>query len=204
MEVSNELTGQRKMPISIDSMILEYREANSDYVRTDVAIIEILEAEGKLSNFSRAEIEAAKNSSVFGSGYGNRGWQYGVTIERTNNSGSNAPARAESAQHWMAPTSPTEVFPAQAPKQTATNGKTKPYEPVQPNPMGNLELAFFMIINSDVLQDMISEPVGNIQIPKGKHFKTLEEAAEYILKKRGKSCTKNDIDNLARELIILN
>lgn len=64
-------------------------------------------------------------------------------------------------------------------------------------------MELFYLFNQDSLQHISMFPTGTIDT-EGKKFNSLEEAAEYILKKRGGKYTSQDVNNLARELLFLN
>ena len=67
--------------------------------------------------------------------------------------------------------------------------KTAPIQDVYP--YDGIETMLFYMANADILSEIASKPQNTIKIAGGKKFKTLEEAAEYVIQKRekkGKIC----------------
>lgn len=85
-----------------------------------------------------------------------------------------------------------------------TKPKTTPLQEQELDRFAGIEVIFFYYINADVLSEISDKPQNTMNIESGVNFKTIEEASEYLLKKRNLKYKQSDIDKLATELIMLN
>jgi len=89
-------------------------------------------------------------------------------------------------------------------KYEAINTDAEKSQNEESDPIDELELALLYIANQNIYTDISMKPINTFSIEKGMKFNTLEDAAKYILKKRGKNYTDEDVHKLTSELLILN